>query len=187
MGKCVILSAPSGGGKTTIMQYLLNCNLDLEFSISACTRKKREKEIDGKDYYFLSVDEFKRKIENNEFVEWEEVYADNFYGTLKTEVERIWTNGKHVIFDVDVKGGVSLKKNFGDKALGIFIQPPSMEALEKRLRSRKTETEESLQKRLKKAEYELTYANKFDVVLINDDLNKACEEAKKIVSDFLTK
>jgi guanylate kinase len=187
MGKCIILSAPSGGGKTTIMQYLLNCNLGLEFSISACTRNKRSTEIDGKDYYFLSVEEFKKRIEANEFVEWEEVYANNFYGTLKTEVERIWTNGKHVIFDVDVKGGLSLKKSFGNKALGIFIQAPSMEALEIRLRSRKTETEESLQKRLKKAEYELTYANQFDVVLINDDLKKACEEAKNIACEFLSK
>ncbi len=187
MGKCIILSAPSGGGKTTIMQYLLDCNVGLEFSISACTRNKREKEVDGKDYYFLSVEEFKQKIAANEFVEWEEVYTDNFYGTLKTEVERIWAKGKHVIFDVDVKGGLSLKKNFGDKALGIFIQPPSMDALEKRLRSRKTETEESLQKRLKKAAHELTYANKFDVVLINDDLDKACEEAKDIACEFLSK
>lgn len=187
MSKCIILSAPSGGGKTTIMRYLLGCNLDLEFSISACSRSKRENETNGKDYYFLSIEEFKEKIAKNEFIEWEEVYTNNFYGTLKTEVERIWTNGKHVIFDVDVKGGLNLKKSFGDKALGIFIMPPSIEHLEKRLRSRKTETEESLQKRLKKATYELTFANQFDVVLINDDLTIACEEAKKITKEFLLK
>lgn len=185
MGKCIILSAPSGGGKTTIMRHLLDCNLGLEFSISACTRNKRANEIDGKDYYFLSVEEFKNKIKNNEFVEWEEVYADNYYGTLKTEVERIWAAGKHVIFDVDVKGGLSLKKSFGDKALGIFIQPPSLEELEKRLYMRNTETDESLQKRIKKAAYELTYAPQFDTILINDTLEKACKDAEEKVARFL--
>lgn len=185
MSKCIILSAPSGAGKTTIMRYLLGCDLNLAFSISACTRNPRNGEIHGKDYFYFSVDEFKNKIAADDFVEWEEVYKDNFYGTLKSEVNRIWSNKKHVIFDVDVKGGLSLKNNFGKNALSIFIVPPSLEHLEKRLRLRNTETEESLQKRLKKAASELNFAPKFDVVLLNDDLQSACENAKEKVKSFL--
>ncbi len=185
MGKCIILSAPSGAGKTTIKTFLLGCNLGLEFSVSACSRKPRGNEQDGKDYHFLSVEEFKKKIDNNEFVEWEEVYKDNFYGTLKNEVNRIWMNNHHVIFDVDVQGGLNLKKTFGENALGLFIMPPSLKHLEDRLRARNTETEASLQKRLKKAEGELNFASKFDIVLINDDLKKCCEEAKEKVEHFI--
>ena len=149
-GKCVIFCAPSGAGKTTIVRHLLNCFSELQFSVSACTRSKRENEVNGKDYYFLSVNEFKKRIENNEFIEWEEVYNGNYYGTLKSEIERIWKQGKVVIFDVDLEGGINLKKYFGENALSVFVQPPSVDALEKRLRSRNTESEESLQKRVNK-------------------------------------
>jgi guanylate kinase len=183
--KCVIFSAPSGAGKTTIVKYLLGCNIGLEFSISATSRPKREQEVHAQDYYFLSVDEFKQKIANNEFVEWEEVYADNFYGTLKSEIERIWTKGKAVIFDVDVEGGLNLKKTFGDKAISVFVKPPSVVSLEKRLRTRATEAEESIARRMSKANQELGYATKFDVVLLNDDLDTACFEAKQLVKQFL--
>ncbi|HYG50589.1 MAG TPA: guanylate kinase [Flavobacteriales bacterium] len=187
MSKCIIFSAPSGAGKTTIVRYLLGCNLNLEFSISACSRNKRGNEYHGRDYYFLSIHEFKKKVDNNEFIEWEEVYEDNFYGTLKSEIDRIWGNGKHVIFDVDVQGGINLKKYFGGKALSIFVMPPSIDALEKRLRDRNTETEESLKRRVDKAFSELTYATQFDVVLLNDDLETACIEAQKTVAAFLEK
>jgi guanylate kinase len=184
-GKCVIFCAPSGAGKTTIVKHLLNQFSSLQFSVSACTRSKRENEVNGKDYYFLSVDEFKKRIENNEFIEWEEVYNGNYYGTLKSEIERIWKQGKVVIFDVDVEGGINLKKYFGENALSVFVQPPSVDALEKRLRSRNTESEESLQKRVSKAASELSKANHFDVVLLNDELNKAFKEAESIVSKFI--
>lgn len=187
MSKCVIFSAPSGAGKTTIVRYLLGCNLDLAFSVSACSREKRPGEVDGKDYYFLGVEGFKNKIANNEFLEWEEVYKDNFYGTLKAEIERIWQSGKHVIFDVDVKGGLNLKKIFGDKALAVFVMPPSIEMLEKRLRSRNTETEESVKRRMGKAQQELNTAKDFDVILLNDDLETACNEAREKVTAFLQK
>lgn len=186
MGKCIIFSAPSGAGKTTIVRYLLGSNLNLEFSISACSRPKRGNEFHGRDYYFLSTEEFKQKIAADEFVEWEEVYKDNFYGTLKNEIERIWAAGKHVIFDVDVKGGINLKKHFGKNALSVFVMPPSIEQLEKRLRSRNTETEESLKRRLDKAALELSYASQFDYVLLNDDLEKACNDAKHKVNAFLS-
>lgn len=183
--KCIIFSAPSGAGKTTIVKYLLGCNVGLEFSVSATSRPKRGKETEGRDYYFLSVEAFKNKIANEEFIEWEEVYTDNFYGTLKSEIKRIWENGSAVIFDVDVEGGLSLKKVFGDKALAIFVKPPSVHSLENRLRSRDTETEESITRRIGKAEKELAYADKFDVILLNDDLDTACREAKEIVERFL--
>lgn len=184
-GKCVIFCAPSGAGKTTIVRHLLNCFSNLQFSVSACTRSKRENEINGKDYYFLSVDEFKKRIENDAFIEWEEVYNGNYYGTLKSEIERIWEQGKVVIFDVDVEGGINLKKYFGENALSVFVQPPSVDALEKRLRVRNTESEESLQKRVSKAASELSKANCFDVVLLNDKLEKAFKEAENIVSKFI--
>mgnify|MGYP002622068174 CR=1 FL=1 len=186
-GKCVIFCAPSGAGKTTIVRHLLDHFSELQFSVSACTRNKRENEIEGKDYYFLSTDEFRKRIENNEFIEWEEVYDGNYYGTLKSEIERIWKQEKVVIFDVDVEGGINLKKYFGENALSVFVQPPSVEALEKRLRFRNTESEESLQKRVSKAASELTKANCFDVVLLNDVLEKAFKEAESIVSKFIGK
>ena len=184
-GRCVIFSAPSGAGKTSIVRYLLQERDDLEFSVSACNRAQREGEIDGKDYYFLSTEEFKKKIENDEFVEWEEVYKDNFYGTLKSEIERIWDKGHHVIFDVDVKGGLSLTKFFKEKALAIFVKSPSLEVLEQRLRKRNTETEEKIQKRMSKASEEITYSQWFDAEIMNDDLEQACSEAKLVVKTFL--
>lgn len=186
-GKLIIFSAPSGAGKTTIVRHLLKRNLGLEFSISAASREKRPREIHGKDYYFLSVDEFKEKIKDNEFIEWEEVYRDHFYGTLKSEVERIWKNGNSVIFDVDVIGGLNIKKQYGEKALSVFVMPPSIEELKKRLTSRSTETPENLKRRIEKAEAELSFSARFDKVILNDNLEKAFEEATNIVKDFLEK
>ena len=186
-GKCIIFSAPSGAGKTTLVRYLLREMDQLEFSVSACSRPPRGREKDGVDYHFFSVEEFKKKIEAGDFVEWEEVYENNFYGTLKSEIEKSWAAGKVVVFDVDPVGGINLKKIFGDKALSIFIKPPSLFVLEQRLRDRRTETEENIQKRLKKATFELSKANEFDRVLLNDNLEKACQEAKKLVLDFIVK
>ncbi len=185
--KLIIFSAPSGAGKTTIIKELLNSGLNLEFSISACSRPKRSNEIDGKDYYFLSVDEFKNKIANNEFLEREEVYKDNYYGTLKSEVERIWAKGNYVIFDVDVIGGLNIKKYYKEKALSVFVMPPSLKLLEERLKKRSTESEESQKKRLDKAKHELSYAKKFDEIIVNDNLKTAINEAKNIIKDFLGK
>lgn len=184
-GKLVIFSAPSGAGKTTIVQHLLKVYPDLEFSISACSRDIRRGETYGVDYYFLTVDEFKEKIAGNEFVEWEEVYKDNFYGTLKSEIERIWRNEKHIIFDMDVLGGLNLKKQFGDKALAIFVMPPSIAHLESRLKMRETETPESIARRIGKAEQEIKTADQFDHIIHNDNLEKALEEAENIVGEFL--
>jgi guanylate kinase len=184
-GKCVIFSAPSGAGKTTIVHHLLSKIDALEFSISACSREPRAGEISGKDYHFLGLEGFKKKIEADAFVEWEEVYADNYYGTLKTELERIWKAGKTVIFDVDVIGGLNLKKKFGPNALAVFVQPPSFEALEQRLRHRSTETEEKIAMRLSKAKIELTRAHEFDQIVLNDDLAKACMDAELLVRNFI--
>jgi guanylate kinase len=185
VGKAIIFSAPSGSGKTTIVQHLLEQNSDLGFSISASTRDKRgRKEKDGIDYYFLSPEEFKQKIDNDEFTEWEEVYAGNFYGTLKSEIQRIWNQGKNVIFDVDVKGGIALKKYFGDKALAVFVKVPSLEILKQRLNERGTETEESLSRRIFKAKFEMTFQDKFDVVLLNDDLELATKKAQELYNRF---
>lgn len=184
-GKAVIFSAPSGAGKTTIVKHLLNQYDILSFSISACSRGQRPNETHGVDYYFLSINEFKEKIARNEFVEWEEVYADNFYGTLRSEVERIWKEGKVVIFDVDVVGGVNLKKYFGDKALAIFVKPPSIQHLRNRLSQRATETDESIERRMAKAEKEMGFAVHFDYVLHNDILSKALTEAESIVEQFI--
>lgn len=184
-GKSVIFSAPSGAGKTTIVHHLLTKDLGLEFSISACSRAARSYEVDGKDYYFMDVESFKKKIEENAFVEWEEVYTNNFYGTLKSEMQRIWKNGKTVIFDVDVVGGLNLKKEFGDDALAIFVQPPSYEELEKRLRGRSTESEDKIRQRMEKAAKELAFAEEFDFILVNDDLHEAFHKAENLVKDFL--
>ncbi len=186
-GKCIIFSAPSGAGKTTIVHYLLGQSLGLEFSVSACSREPRENEIDGKDYYFLGLEGFKTQIDQEAFIEWEEVYTNNFYGTLKSEIERIWSNGKTVIFDLDVIGGLNLKRIFGEQALAIFVKPPSYEELEKRLRSRSTETEDKIQQRMNKANTELAFAPEFDVILINDDLEETCKKAKEMVFNFLNK
>jgi guanylate kinase len=185
-GKALIFAAPSGSGKTTIVQHLLRTFPQLGFSISACTRDRRGRnEIHGKDYYFLTQDEFRRKIKEDAFVEWEEVYEGNYYGTLKEEIQRIWDEGRHVIFDVDVKGALNLKKYFGDKALAIFVKVPSLHVLKARLNDRGTESQESLSRRLYKAEFEMGFADKFDVVLLNDDLNRAVAEAEGLVDRFI--
>lgn len=184
-GKAIIFSAPSGSGKTTIVKHLLETNKDLGFSISASTRDKRGRtEQNGKDYYFLSPEEFKKKIDTNEFVEWEEVYEGNFYGTLKSEVERVWQGDKNVIFDVDVKGGLNLKKYFGDNGLAIFVKVPSIEVLTARLHDRGTETPESLSRRLFKAQFEMSFQDKFDVVLVNETLDKSLAEAQQLYDGF---
>lgn len=184
-GKLLIFSAPSGSGKTTIVKHLLNTFTNIEFSISACSRTKRNGEIDGKDYYFLSVEEFKQRIANEEFVEWEEVYSGSYYGTLKSEIQRIWAKNNIVIFDVDVKGGVNLKKIFGENALSVFVMPPSIETLKQRLERRCTETPESLRKRVAKAAEEMTYCNQFDKILINDKLEESVSEAENLVRTFI--
>ncbi len=186
MNKMIIFSAPSGAGKTTIVREILkNDDFNLEFSVSACSRPKRDGEINGKDYYFLSVEEFKQRINNDEFIEWEEVYKNQFYGTLKSEINRIWKCGKNVVFDVDVVGGLNIKKHYTEEALALFIKPPSIAELEKRLINRQTETEASLKKRLAKAQTELEYANSFDKIIINDKLDIAVNETKNILLNFL--
>lgn len=185
-GKAVIFSAPSGAGKTTIVQHLLQRDLGLDFSISATTRAPRTIERAGKDYHYLSIEEFLKRIENDEFCEWEEVYKDNYYGTLKSEIQRIWSDGKHVIFDVDVIGGINLKKYFGEKALAIFVKPPSVDSLKERLEKRKTETPESIARRIDKAEEELRKENEFDFVLVNDDLEEAFLRAEQVITEFLS-
>lgn len=185
-GKCVIFSAPSGAGKTTIVHYLLREIPELAFSISACSREPRGREIPGVDYHYFSVDEFKQKIANDEFVEWQEVYANNYYGTLKSEIEKNWAAGKVVVFDVDAEGGINLKKIFGSQALAVFIKPPSLFVLEQRLRNRRTETEENIKMRLEKANRELSRADRFDYILMNDNLEKACLEAKGKVLQFMS-
>ncbi len=185
-GKLIIFSAPSGAGKTTIVKHLLNIkDLKLEFSISACTRKSRDNEVDGKDYYFLTVDEFQAKIEDNAFVEWEEVYKNQYYGTFRSEIDRIRTNENNIIFDIDVRGGINIKNQFGDNALAVFVMPPSIEELQKRLESRGTDQEKKIRKRLEKASYEMRFANKFDKIIINKNLDHALKEAERIVREFL--
>ncbi|MEZ7940574.1 MAG: guanylate kinase [Flavobacteriales bacterium] len=184
-GKAIIFSAPSGAGKTTIVQHLLQRGLDLEFSISATTREPRKIEQPGKDYFYFSIPEFLEKVKKDEFCEWEEVYTDNYYGTLKSEIERVWSSGKNVIFDVDVKGGISLKKYFGEKALSIFVKPPSIESLKERLEKRETETLESIARRIGKAEQELKQASEFDFILVNDDLEEAFSAGEEVITEFL--
>lgn len=184
-GKAIIFSAPSGSGKTTIVKHLLKKNPDLGFSISASTRDKRGRtEAHGKDYYFLSPEEFKKKIDDNEFIEWEEVYEGNFYGTLKSEIQRIWDQGKNVIFDVDVKGGLNLKKYFGDKALAVFVKVPTLDVLKDRLSDRGTESSENISRRLFKANFEMSFQDQFDKVLINENLEKSLAEAQQLYEEF---
>jgi len=184
-GKVIIFSAPSGAGKTTIVQSLLTKQLNLAFSISACNREKRDDEKDGEHYYFLTTEAFKSAISKELFIEWEEVYENQFYGTLKKEVNRIWDEKKHVIFDVDVKGGVALKNYFGENALSIFIQPPSISELKNRLLNRGSEDEKSLVKRIEKAEFELTFKDSFDWIIVNDKIEDACNEAQNKIRLFL--
>lgn len=185
-GKLIVFSAPSGSGKTTIVRHLLKQEeLNLEFSISATSREKRGQEIDGKDYYFLDLKAFKDKIKNDEFLEWEEVYRDNFYGTLKTEIERIWAKGKHVIFDIDVSGGLRIKKKFPEETLAIFVKPPDLNELIIRLKERGEESPEKISMRVAKAPAELATAPLFDEIVLNKDLDVALENAYKLVSDFI--
>lgn len=185
MGKLVIFSAPSGSGKTTIVRELLKRFDCFEFSISATSRNPRGQEQNGVDYYFLSNEEFKARVERDEFVEWEEVYQGTCYGTLKSEMERIWAKGNIILFDVDVMGGINLKRIFGDDACSVFIMPPSVEELERRLRGRGTDSEEVILKRIAKAEFELSKSSEFDHVVINDDLEVAVAEVVNIISNFI--
>lgn len=185
MGKLVIFSAPSGSGKTTIVRELLKRFPRFEFSISATSRAPRGTEQNGIDYYFMTNEEFRERVERNEFVEWEEVYQGTCYGTLRSEMERIWANGNIIIFDVDVMGGINLKRIFGDDACSIFIMPPSVEELERRLRGRGTDSEEVILKRIGKAEFELSKASEFDHTVVNDDLQEAVEKTALIIENFL--
>ena len=185
-GKLIVFSAPSGSGKTTIVRHLLGKeDLNLEFSISAATREARGEEVSGKDYYFMSLSDFKTHIKNEDFVEWEEVYRDNFYGTLKSEVERIWAQGKNVIFDIDVAGGLRIKHKFPEETLAVFVKPPSVDELKRRLKERSTESEDKINMRIAKASVELATAPQFDVVIKNYDLDIALEEAYQLVKDFV--
>jgi len=186
-GKLIIFSAPSGSGKTTIVHQLLKePKYKLCFSVSATSRQPRHTETNGKDYYFISPEEFRRKVEEGAFLEWEEVYQDKYYGTLKSEVERLLNKGKNVIFDVDVVGGLNIKKYYGDRALAIFVQPPSVDELRQRLQARATDDAETIQRRVEKATYELTFAKKFDRIIINDDLEKAMADTRLVLDDYLT-
>jgi guanylate kinase len=184
-GKLIIFSAPSGAGKTTIVHYLLKKIPGLEFSVSATTRSRRSNEVDGRDYYFIKEEEFLHRIAHKEFVEFEEVYSGTFYGTLRSEIQRIWNNGKHVIFDIDVIGALHLKRKYEEQALAVFVQPPSLKVLIERLTSRGTDDEYKLKERIAKAEKELKYADQFDVILSNNDLETACGEAEEVVLKFL--
>lgn len=185
MEKMIIITAPSGAGKTTIVKHLLEVIPNMAFSISATTRDPRPHETNGKEYYFISHDEFLKKVQEGQFIEYEEVYENQYYGTLKSEVDRIWAEGKSVIFDIDVKGALNLKKIYGDAALSIFIKPPSFKVLEDRLKNRKTENKTSLAKRIKRAKFELSFESEFDQVLINDILENSFSEGEKIVNSFL--
>ena len=185
-GKLIVFSAPSGSGKTTIVRHLLGKeDLNLEFSISAATREARGEEVSGKDYYFMSLKDFKTHIKNEDFVEWEEVYRDNFYGTLKSEVERIWAQGKNVIFDIDVAGGLRIKHKFPEETLAVFVKPPSVDELKRRLKERSTESDEKINMRIAKAHVELATAPQFDKIIKNYDLDTAKEEAYQLVKNFV--
>jgi len=186
-GKLIIITAPSGAGKTTIVQRLLNDNENLDFSVSACTREKREGETHGKDYYFITKDEFRNKVDQEMFVEWEEVYDGNYYGTLKSELNRLWDMDRHAVFDIDVRGALNIKDQYGDRAISIFIKPPSFETLVKRLTNRATENEDSLKKRIGKAKEELGYEDKFDQVIVNDILEDAVNKAQILVENFINR
>ena len=187
-GKLIVFSAPSGSGKTTIVRHLLGIEkLNLDFSISATSRAPRGNEVDGKDYYFLSLQEFKNHIKQGDFLEWEEVYRDNFYGTLKSEVERIWATGKHVIFDIDVAGGLRIKKKFPEQTLAVFVKPPSVDELKIRLKKRKTEPEDKINMRIAKASVELATAPQFDKIIKNYDLETALKEAEQLVDQFVNR
>ena len=187
-GKLIVFSAPSGSGKTTIVRHLLGFDeLDLEFSISATSREPRGQEIDGKDYYFMSLHDFKQHIKHEDFLEWEEVYRDNFYGTLKSEIERIWSMGKNVIFDIDVAGGLRIKKKYPDETLAVFVKPPSIDELKIRLKNRSTETDDKINMRIAKASVELATAPQFDKIIKNYDLDVAKQEAFDLVKDFVSK
>lgn len=185
-GKVIIFSAPSGSGKTTIVKHLLSTNSNLAFSVSATTRQPRPNEVSGKDYYFLTNTDFLQRVQNNEFAEYQEVYPGTYYGTLRSEVERIWAAGKVVVFDVDVVGGLNLKRIWGHSALAVFVKPPSIDVLQNRLKARATETEQDLEKRINKALSELQFEAQFDVVLINDRLDETFEKAQQLLQDFLT-
>jgi guanylate kinase len=185
-GKLIVFSAPSGSGKTTIVRHLLEQeDLNLEFSISATSRAPRDHEIDGKDYYFMDLKEFKTHIKNDDFLEWEEVYRDNFYGTLNSEVERIWAMGKHVVFDIDVVGGLDIKRIYPERTLAVFVEPPSIEELKIRLKKRKTESEDRIAMRVAKASIEMATAPQFDHIIVNKDLDTALKEAYQLVKDFI--
>jgi guanylate kinase len=184
-GKIIIITAPSGAGKTSITRYLLNKYPQLAFSVSAATRQPRGKEKSGVDYYFMSLEEFQEKIQTNAFVEWEMVYEDKYYGTLKSELERIWTEGRVPILDIDVKGAIHVQNQFPHTSLSIFVQPPSVDELKKRLQSRGTESEESIATRVNKASYELSFSHSFKKVIVNDDLDRACAETEQVILDFL--
>ncbi|MEN2486724.1 MULTISPECIES: guanylate kinase [Flavobacterium] len=187
-GKLIVFSAPSGSGKTTIVKHLLGQeDLNLEFSISAASRAPRGEEVHGKDYYFISLEEFKKHIKAEDFLEWEEVYRDNFYGTLKSEIERIWAMGKNVIFDIDVAGGLRIKHKFPEQTLAVFVKPPSVDELKRRLKQRSTESDDKINMRIAKASVELATAPQFDVIIKNYDLPVALEEAHQLVKDFISK
>ena len=185
MGKLIVISAPSGAGKTSIVHHLLKNMNELSFSVSACSREKRDNEIHGKDYYFLGVEGFQNKIKEDAFLEWEQVYENQYYGTLKSEIERIWSEGKTVIFDVDVVGGLNIKKQYPKECLSLFIMPPSLEILAERLIGRGSESDASLQKRLDKAEEEIAKNQQFDSIVLNDDLEIACEETMEVITNFI--
>jgi guanylate kinase len=183
--KVIIFSAPSGAGKTTLVKHILQSGLPLAFSVSACTRPRRQGEVHGRDYHFMSMPEFREHIGQGDFVEWEEVYEGSYYGTLRSEVNRIWDSGRHVLFDVDVKGGLMLKKQFGAKALAVFVEPPSVDELERRLIGRSTDSEEVIRQRVAKAEYELGFAPQFDCTVVNDCLEDAQKKAVEIIREFI--
>ena len=185
MGKLIVISAPSGAGKTSIVHHLLKSMDELSFSVSACSREKRDNETHGKDYYFLGVEGFQNKIKEDAFLEWEQVYENQYYGTLKSEIERIWSEGKTVIFDVDVIGGLNIKKQYPKQCLSLFIMPPSLEVLAERLLGRRSESDESLHKRLDKAEEEIAQNQEFDRVILNDDFEIACEETVEVITNFI--
>jgi guanylate kinase len=185
-GKLIIFSAPSGAGKSTLVHHLLGCGFEMEFSVSATTRAPRGNEKDSIDYYFLTPQEFSQKIDNHEFVEYEEVYSKCYYGTLRSEVERVTSKGKNIVFDIDVVGGLNIKQEFGDRALALFVAPPSVKELQNRLQNRATDTPEMIEKRISKADFEMTFAPKFDKIIVNDDLETAKAEAERIIREFLS-